>query len=198
MIGWMRGVIVAKDFDGVVLDVGGVGYELAFSLRDLERMPTVGEALTAHVHTNVREDAILLFGFLDAGARRLFRELTSISGIGPRLALNALSVYDPEELRQIILSGDLNRLTRISGVGKKTAQRVVLELGEKLRGIDIDGAASPADLSHAALRDLTSALENLGYPARTVAGAVDTLAPKAHEGAPLEALLKEALALLRS
>lgn len=197
MIAWLRGTIVAKGIDSVVIDVGGVGYELAVSLRALERMSVVGDEAVVHVHTHVREDAFLLFGFTDVGSKRVFTELIGVSGIGPRLALNALSVYTADELRDIILGGDLARLTRISGVGKKTAQRVILELGEKLRGIDVGAGTTPA-VGGTVLQDLRGALSDLGYGAKKAESIIDALAPRARDGAPIEELLKEALALLRS
>lgn len=196
MIAWLRGVVVAKGIDTVVLDVGGVGYELHVSLRALQKLPPVGDAATVHVHTHVREDAIQLFGFTDLGAKRLFTELIGVSGIGPKLALNALSVYPADELREMILAGDLARLTRISGVGKKTAQRVVLELGEKLRGVDIGGGADAP--RSGVLGDLRGALADLGYPPKKADAIIDALGPRAADGATIEELLKEALALLRS
>ena len=198
MIAWLRGRIVAKGIDTVVLDVGGVGYELLVSLRALERLPPAGDDATVHVYTHVREDAIQLFGFGDPGAKRLFTELISISGVGPRIALNALSVYDAGELRSIILEGDLTRLTRVSGVGKKTAQRVILELAEKLKGVDLGGGAGSPSSRGRVLDDLRGALSDLGYTAKKADAIIDALTPKAREGASIEELLKEALALLRS
>lgn len=198
MIAWLSGRIVHKGMNAIVLDVNGVGYELHVSLRDLEALPPVQDLATIHVHTHVREDAIQLFGFHDAGAKRLFLELVAISGVGPKIALSALSVYEAAELRAIILDGDITRLTRVSGVGKKTAQRVVLELAEKLRGIDVGGDASVSAGSSGVLEDLRSALAGLGFNAKKVDAVVEEVAPDARDGIAIEELLKRALALLRS
>lgn len=197
MIAWLNGRIAHKGVDALILDVNGVGYALSVSLRALERLPPVGDEAAIHVHTNVREDAIQLFGFHDVGSKRLFTELISISGVGPKIALSALGVYDAEELRGLILDGDITRLTRISGVGKKTAQRVVLELGEKLKGIDVGGGTSQPT-KHVVLDDLHSALTNLGFKPAKADAVLAELAPDAADNATLEDLLKRALALLRS
>ena len=197
MIAWLSGQVRAKGLDSVVVDVGGVGYQLLVSLRTLERMSPVGEATELSVYTHVREDAIQLFGFGNDGERRIFLELLSVSGVGPKTALSALSLYPVDELRSIVVDGDLTRLCRVSGIGKKTAQRILLELGEKLRGVDVDGAAGGLTKS-ALLDDLRLALADLGYTSRQAEKLTESLAPKARDGASLEELLKEALGLVRS
>ncbi len=197
MIAWLNGVVRTKGIDSIVLDVNGVGYQLIVSLRTLERMAPVGDECQLSVHTNVREDAIQLFGFLNDGERSVFLQLLSVSGVGPKTALSALSLYPADELRQIVVDGDLTRLCRVSGVGKKTAQRVILELGEKLMGIDIDGSPAIGGKSQM-LEDLRLALADLGYTTKQAEKLTESLAPKAKRGASLEELLKEALGLVRS
>ena len=197
MIAWLSGLVRAKGLDSVVVDVGGVGYQLLVSLRTLEGMAPVGQPSELSVYTHVREDAILLFGFQNDGERRIFLELLSVSGVGPKTALNALSLYPADELRSIVVDGDLTRLCRVSGVGKKTAQRLILELSEKLLGVDVGGAAGGLTQS-ALLQDLRLALADLGYTARQAEKLTESLAPKARAGASLEELLKEALGLVRS
>jgi Holliday junction DNA helicase RuvA len=197
MIAWLSGLVRAKGLDSVVVDVGGIGYQLLVSLRTLEGMAPVGQPSELSVYTHVREDAILLFGFQNDGERRIFLELLSVSGVGPKTALNALSLYPADELRSIVVDGDLTRLCRVSGVGKKTAQRLILELGEKLLGVDVGGAAGGLTQS-ALLQDLRLALADLGYTARQAEKLTESLAPKARAGASLEELLKEALGLVRS
>ncbi len=197
MIAWLNGVVRTKGIDSIVLDVNGVGYQLIVSLRTLERMAPVGDECQLSVHTNVREDAIQLFGFLNDGERSVFLQLLSVSGVGPKTALSALSLYPADELRQIVVDGDLTRLCRVSGVGKKTAQRVNLELGEKLMGIDIDGSPAIGGKSQM-LEDLRLALADLGYTTKQAEKLTESLAPKAKRGASLEELLKEALGLVRS
>lgn len=197
MIAWLHGVVRTKGIDSVVLDVNGVGYRLLVSLRTLERMSPVGDQCQLSVHTNVREDAIQLFGFLNDGERSVFLQLLSVSGVGPKTALSALSLYPADELRAIVVDGDLTRLCRVSGVGKKTAQRVILELGEKLMGIDIEGSP-PLGGKFQLLDDLRLALADLGYTSKQAEKLTESLAPKAKQGASLEELLKEALGLVRS
>ena len=197
MIAWLAGQVRSKGLDSVVVDVGGVGYQLSVSLRTLERMSPVGEATELSVYTHVREDAIQLFGFSNDGERRIFLELLSVSGVGPKTALSALSLYPVDELRAIVVDGDLTRLCRVSGIGKKTAQRILLELGEKLLGVDVDGALG-GQTRTALLEDLRLALADLGYTSRQAEKLTESLAPKAREGASLEELLKEALGLVRS
>ena len=198
MIAWLNGRIAHKGVDALILDVNGVGYELQVSLRALERLPPVGDQAAVHVYTNVREDAIQLYGFHDPGSKRMFTELIGISGVGPKMALSALGVYDAAELRGIILDGDITRLTRISGVGKKTAQRVVLELSQKLKGVDIGGGDVGRNPQVLVLEDLRSALVNLGYSAAKTDGILLELEPAARDNATLEELLKQALALIRA
>lgn len=200
MIAWLRGTIVAKGADAFVLDVGGVGYELFASLRTLDALPPVGAAATVHVQTLVREDAISLYGFHEPAAKRVFNELLGVGGVGPKLALSALSTFSVGELRQAVVGGDHKKLARISGVGAKTAQRIVLELTARLRAIDVDGTpisdgpAPAGDL----FEDVRHALLGLGYAPKVVDATVDQVAAAAKPGASTEELVKDALALLRT
>lgn len=201
MIARLRGTVVYKGVDHIILDVQGVGYEASVSLRTLSALPGVNEPATLEVVTHVREDAIQLFGFHSAADKAMFLRLTSVSGIGPKLALNAFNILSAEELQAAILSADLKVLGRISGVGKKVAQRMVLELGEKVRALDLGtrpGAAAGTATPAGVLADLRTALEGLGFAGRAVDATVEQLTPAARDGQPLEALLREALALVRS
>jgi len=197
LIARLKGLIADKGIDSVVIDVGGVGYEVRVSLRALQALPPVAEPAEVHVHTHVREDAIVLYGFQTHGAKRLFRRLIGVSGLGPKLALNALSVYTAAELQSAITTADVPRLTRIAGVGKKTAQRVALELGDKLGDLDLGGGPTTPHAS-ATLTDLRGALQDLGFTQKQSDTVITALEPSAADGASIEALLKEALALLRS
>lgn len=202
MIARLRGVIADKGIDHIIVDVQGVGYEATVSLRTLQALPGVGEEATVHVHTHVREDAIQLFGFHDGADKTMFTRLTSVSGIGPKLAVNAFSIMSAAELQSAIVAGDVKALSRISGVGKKTAQRIVLELAERVKGLDVGGLAFGAGAGTRApqslLGDLRAALGDLGYAPKQADAVVERLEAPAAEGASLEELLREALAMLRS
>lgn len=203
MIGRLRGVIAEKGVSHVIIDVGGVGYEVFVPLRALEALPPVGQSATLAIHTHVREDAIVLFGFPTVGDRKIFERLTSVQGVGPKLALAALGHYSGSELQSAILRGDVKALTRVSGVGPKTAQRVVLELASRIGAIDMGDAPAGSDAarrsaSTGALDDLRTGLIDLGYSLKQADTLCERLRPRAESGLPIEGLLTEALALIRS
>lgn len=164
MIGALRGIVEAKAPGTVLVDVGGVVYEVAVSLQTYARMPSAGEPVRLDVVTHLREDALVLFGFLDGDEKELFHWLRSVSGVGPKLALNALSGMPARDLRGALAEGDVARLTRLPGIGRKTAERLVLELRE--RSAKAAGEAGrPATPAGVAARDdeAISALVHLGY-----------------------------------
>ncbi|HXH65403.1 MAG TPA: Holliday junction branch migration protein RuvA [Mariprofundaceae bacterium] len=161
MIGWLSGTVRELDPVGtVVLDTGGVGYEVHLSLQTLCRLQQ-GQKAALFIHTHVREDQITLFGFASLAERALFRRLTTVSGIGARLGLNLMSGIAAEELMQAIEQGDDAAIARTPGIGKKTAQRLILELRGKLDASGLTGA--PAQAGNAIAEDVRSALINLGY-----------------------------------
>ncbi len=165
MIARLRGPILEKSPGRVVLDCAGVGYEAAVSIPTFAALPDLGKEVSLHIHTHVREDQLALYGFSSLDEKRLFEKLLSISGIGPRLALTILSGLEPERLIAAIRSGDHATLTRIPGVGKKTAERVTLELKDKLEALAAGRPVTPLPGSAGAVtEDVLSALENLGYP----------------------------------
>ena len=163
MIAQLRGRLLRKQPQEAVVDVGGVGYRVAIPLSTFYRLGETGCEVTLLTHTHVREDALALFGFLTAVEQALFERLILVSGVGPRLAVSILSGIEAPELVVALQSGDVVRLTRIPGVGKKTAERLVVELKDKVKGIlaeeELPAAASPAS----AQEDLVSALVHLGY-----------------------------------
>ena len=164
MIGALRGTLAAKSPGVVLVDVGGVVYEVAVSLQSFARMPAEGERVWLDVVTHLREDALVLFGFLDRDEKEMFSWLRTVSGVGPRLALNVLSGIPARDLRGALAGGDVDRLCRVPGVGKKTAERLVLELRERSRQAETqtersDGPASTGSRDAEAV----SALVNLGY-----------------------------------
>ncbi len=164
MIAWLHGRLVEKHPTRLILDVHGVGYDVAVPVSTFYAVGEPGAEVTLRIHTHVREDAIALFGFLSPFELLIFERLIGISGIGPKLALAVLSGIDAGDFVGAVQRNDVSRLTRIPGVGKKTAERICLELKDKLPPAVDAGAAVPVAPAPNALRDdLVSALENLGY-----------------------------------
>lgn len=166
MITFLSGKLVDKRPTEAVLDVGGVGYLVQIPASSFERLPDAGEA--AHLHTvlHVREDAMQLFGFATTAERRVFETMLAVSGVGPRLALAALSAMSPAELRESVMAGETAMLTRIPGVGRKTAERMIVELKDRMAALDDVGPSMPVsggeDRSEAR-SDALAALISLGF-----------------------------------
>jgi Holliday junction DNA helicase RuvA len=172
MIGQLRGRLADKRPNQVLVDVGGVGYLVQVPLSTFASLGELHTEVTLLIHTHVREDALSLYGFLSSREKHFFELLLSASGVGPSLALKILSGMSVEELVPAIRGGDLARLTRIPGVGRKTAERMVVELKDKLEAVAIE-AAKPAATSPAGVEaDVLSALVNLGYDSRAAENAV--------------------------
>ncbi len=198
MIAALHGTVLEKSEGEATIEVGGVGYRVAFSVLTLSRLPPVGEPVRVRVRTVVREDALELFGFLTQAEETMFTLLTSVSHVGPKLAMTVLSGLEVDDLVVALERGEVARLTRIHGVGKKTAERLVLELKDKAKVLP---RATPGRVAGARIEgpraDLVSALANLGYrPAQAEAAAEAALEKLG--GAELEALLREALRGLRT
>jgi holliday junction DNA helicase RuvA len=196
MIGRLSGVVVDDALDGTLLvDVAGVGYEVLAPIGTTARAGSEGRVVL-HVHTHVREDALELFGFASAVERQVFRLLLSVPNVGPKTALGVLSALPPPELAQAVESRDFARLNKISGIGKKTAERLVLELREKLKQVV---AASPSVRGvPAPERDadrLLGALTGMGYRPQEAQRALDALGTRVGDE-PLATLLRAALAEL--
>ena len=198
MIGRLRGVIVADDPPTLTLDVQGVGYEVSIPVGTPERARHGESELDLWIHTVLRSDALELFGFASQLERTVFRQLISVPNVGPRTALGVLSALPVGDLVQAVQSSDFARLTRIPGVGKKTAERLVLELRGKLPGELPQLSSSPAPTvarpSDVKMR-LVTALTNMGYRSAEAERAVQTLGPRVGSE-PLSTLLREALGLL--
>ena len=184
-----------KEPTEILVEAAGVGYRVAVPLTTYGRLPAPGSTVTLSVHTHVREDALALYGFDSRRERDLFERLIAVPGIGPRLALALMSHMDPGDLIAAVRSRDVSRITRVPGIGLKTAERLVIELASVLRNLPefplADGTASAG----AGLRaDLLSALQNLGYRAAQVAPVLEAvLADPSSTGAPVESLIREAL-----
>jgi Holliday junction DNA helicase RuvA len=193
VIAWLRGRLLEKAPTRVVLDVHGIGYDVAVPVSTFYALGDPGAEVTLRVHTHVREDALALYGFLTPFELAVFERLIATSGIGPKLALSVLSGIEAAELVQAVQRGDVARLTRIPGVGKKTAERICLELKDRLPTAGSGGAAPPAAAPEDALRDdLVSALVNLGYHR----SAVDKVLDRQLSGGappPFDAALRAAL-----
>ncbi len=191
MIGLLRGEIALKAPSAVVIDVGGVGYEVICPLTVLDALPPTGAQTTLVIHTHVREDQITLYGFGTSDERTLFRLLMGVSGVGPRLAVACLSGLTGDALTLALVEGDVRRLSSVPGIGKRTAERMILDLKDKVHA----SRGAPSAQAHApspALEDLDSALRNLGYRAKDVEQLIDGLRAEA-PAMTFEQLLREAL-----
>ncbi len=197
MIAHLRGRVLEKHPNRLIVDVGGVGYDLAVPLSTFYASGEPGDEIALRVHTHVREDQLALYGFSTSLELAVFERLIGVSGIGPKLALAVLSGIEPRELVGAIERGDIVRLTRIPGVGKKTAERMAVELrdGLPLALKGLGGEAPPPSAGDARRDDLASALANLGYDRRAVDKALDAVL-KDHAEASFEHHLRAALKTL--
>jgi Holliday junction DNA helicase RuvA len=200
MIAHLRGRLLFKSPNQATVECAGVGYDVTISVTTFSALPGEGAEASLHIHTHVREDQIALFGFSETQEKRLFEKLLTISGIGPKLAITVLSGIASDRLVTAIRSGDHATLTRIPGIGKKTAERVVLELKDKLDDL---AAAIPPSAGSAmhhgpAGDDALSALVNLGYPRPIAQKAIETAIGKNAEAAhDFETLFRAAMAAIR-
>ncbi len=196
MIGHLRGQLAEKRPSQVIVDVGGVGYQVAVPLSTFYALGELRENVTLLIHTHLREDSIALYGFLTSREKQFFELLLSASGVGPVLALKILSGMSVDELVPAIRKGDLPRLTRIPGVGRKTAERIVVELKDKLAAMEAPEPERGAERGGTPLEaDVISALLNLGYDSRTAEKAVKDAQASQESGpdASFEALLRASL-----
>lgn len=197
MIAHLRGIVAVKTVEQVVVDVHGVGYEVAVPLSTYYSLPDLEEPVMLRTTMHVREDAMRLYGFATVSEQVLFELLVGVSSIGPRLALNMLSSIQVQELQQSIAYGDVARLQTIPGIGRKTAERVVLELQEKVGLVQVSvGAAIPTALESDGdqlIGDAVSALLNLGYKRGEADKAVRAVCADGDESLAIEVLLKDAL-----
>lgn len=199
MIAHLTGRLLQKSTQALIVDAGGIGYEVVVPLSTFYALPEAEEHVKLHIYTHVREDAILLFGFSTQLEKKLFLMLISVSGIGPKLAVNILSGIGPGELLEAMALGDAFRLQSIPGVGKKTAERLVLELKDRalksLGDMEMPHAPVADERERAILDDALSALANLGYQVRSAKNALEKVR-LGQKHVTLETLIKEALRIL--
>lgn len=201
MIAKIRGTVVEKNLTSVVVDVAGLGYEVFVSVQTLQKIPSQDEFVTLYTYLHVREDAMLLYGFSSAEEKSFFEKCIAISGVGPKLALSILSGHDLESTIAAIRQGDIARLTKIPGVGKKTAERLIMELRDKVNFYPV----SLADKSQLvtgegfSLKDqqVLTALCQLGYKMIQAESALKSVRQGQNE-LPIEELLRQSLAFLQS
>lgn len=186
MIASLRGKLISKKPDNIIIDVGGVGYNVQVPLTLLSSLPEENENIFLHIHTHMREDAIQLYGFNSEDEKRIFTTLLGITGIGPKIALSVLSTIPPDKFYNAVDSEDVDVLCRIPGLGKKTAHRIILELREKLPSLK--------EKKDVIYDDTLSALINLGYKKNIAQEALEKVSKKGLND--IESLLKEALKYL--
>jgi Holliday junction DNA helicase RuvA len=194
MIAHLRGRLLSKHPNQAIVEAAGVGYDVTISVPTFSDLPAAGGEVALHIHTHVREDALALYGFLRHSEKQIFEKLISVSGIGPKLAITILSGMPADEMASAIRGNDVAKLTRIPGIGKKTAERMVLELRDKLPK---EALGEPASLpvTSPVEEDVLSALVNLGYQ-RAVAERVLATVSKNGKGTSFDVMFRESLAML--
>jgi holliday junction DNA helicase RuvA len=191
MIAHLRGKLIARHPNQVIVDAMGVGYDVTISVPTFSELPVAGSEVSLHIHTHVREDQIALYGFLRPEEKHLFEKLISVSGIGPKLAITILSGMATNEMTAAIRGNDVARLTKIPGIGRKTAERMVLELRDKLSTVGTDQVHVVSSFN-AVQEDVLSALMNLGYQRATAEKALGTV----EKNGSFDAMFRAALAVM--
>ena len=191
MIALLRGKLLAKHPNQAIVDINGLGYDVTISIPTYSELPGLGSEVQLHIHTHVREDALALYGFLRPEEKQLFEKLLTVSGIGPKLGITILSGMAAEDMISAIRGNDVARLTKIPGIGKKTAERMVLELRDKLPKEGMAGVEVAPKIS-AVEEDVLSALMNLGYQRPAAERALGSV----KKAGTFEAMFREALGAL--
>jgi holliday junction DNA helicase RuvA len=193
MIAHLRGTLLAKRPNQIIVETAGVGYEVNISVPTFSELPADGANVSLHIYTHVREDLLALYGFLRPAEKQLFEKLITVSGIGPKLAITILSGMAADEMAGAIRGNDLARLTRIPGIGKKTAERMVLELRDKLP--EVVGASTPSVPAMSAMEeDVLSALVNLGYQRPAAEKALAGVLKNSGKSGSFDSMFRQALA----
>jgi holliday junction DNA helicase RuvA len=195
MIAHLRGTLLSKRPNQIVVETAGVGYEVNISVPTFSELPANGSEVALHIYTHVREDLIALYGFIRSAEKQLFEKLITVSGIGPKLAITILSGMVADEMAAAIRNNDLARLTKIPGIGKKTAERMVLELRDKLP--EVVGTSTPSVPAVTAMEeDVLSALVNLGYQRAAAEKALSGVLKNSTKGGSFDSMFRQALAQL--
>ncbi|MBN1828228.1 MAG: Holliday junction branch migration protein RuvA [Deltaproteobacteria bacterium] len=195
MIARLRGILSYKSTNFIIIDVNGVGYGIQVPLSTFYELPEAGEKVSLVIHTHLKEDSINLFGFLNEREKRMFELMITVSGIGPRLAMNVLSGISTDRLEEALSTGDLRHLVAVPGVGRKTAERMILELKDKVNRVLAEVDPALAKISPLE-EDALSALINLGYKAATAKKAISTVISMEQDALTLEKVLMDALKIL--
>jgi Holliday junction DNA helicase RuvA len=191
MIAHLRGKLISRHPNQVILETAGVGYDVTVSVPTFSELPSLGSEVALHIHTHVREDQLALYGFLRPEEKQLFEKLLTVSGIGPKLAITILSGMPTQEMTAAIRGNDLVRLTKIPGIGRKTAERMVLELRDKLPPVGAEQVHAVPSLS-ATQEDVLSALVNLGYQRAIAEKALASI----EKAGSFDAMFRAALAVM--
>lgn len=196
MIAYIKGILEEKNNEIAIVDVNGIGYQILIPYSTYQILPDVGTCVKLNVYMNVREDNVSLFGFYTKEEERMFKLLISVSGVGPKMALAVLSDITPTEFSLGVITDDVNKLTKVSGIGKKTAQRIILELKDKLKNEDMVDSKEyklEVKVSNNQANEAISALQVLGYPCKDATKAVNAVDT---DGLSVEEIIKAALKLL--
>jgi len=193
MIAKIFGKIIKKSPSSVIVQAGGIGFEILISSRTFEKIPEKGSEVELDIYTHVREDELKLVGFVDAADKDFFLKLLGVSGISIKIALSALSIYSGEELKRIIANREVDMLKRIPGIGTKLAERMILELKDKLEEYKVRGAALAGLAENEKIYEVKQALKTLGYGSREISKAISKLSIDVIEREKIEHILKIAL-----
>ncbi|OGQ13345.1 MAG: Holliday junction DNA helicase RuvA [Deltaproteobacteria bacterium RIFCSPHIGHO2_02_FULL_40_11] len=197
MIGCLNGNLLLKESDKLIVDVRGVGYEVIVPVSVFYQLPQVGYPVTLYIHTHVREDQLQLYGFLTPAQKDFFQLMLGVSGIGPKVALNISSEISPSELHQVVLTSNTQKLSSMKGIGKKTAERLILELKTKVKKLALHSDPATVEASKTEVDDLISALSNLGYKQMEIDRAVHQVRLQ-DKTQSFEEMLKQSLQYLRT
>ncbi len=194
MIAIIKGKILSKAPSSIIIETGGIGFEVLISGRTFEKIPGEGQEVQLNIHTHVREDDLRLVGFFSTGEKEIFLKLLAVSGISIKIALSALTIYEQVELKRMIMSKDSDLVRRIPGIGKKLAERIILELQDKFKEEEmLEGPLSRGALEDDKVFEVRQALKTLGYNSKEITRALLKMKPEDIEGKKVEEILKIAL-----
>lgn len=194
MIAIIKGKVLSKSPSSIIIETGGIGFEVLVSGRTFEKIPGEGQEVQLNIHTHVREDDLRLVGFFSTGEKELFLKLLAVSGISIKIALSALTIYEQAELKRMIMSKDADLVRRIPGIGKKLAERIILELQDKFKEEEmLEGPLSRGALEDDRVFEVRQALKTLGYNSKEINRALLKMKPEDIEGKKVEEILKIAL-----